>query len=96
MQRKDAQPLSEIIEEILQRQGLDIGLDQARVRKAWKETMGEAVDRCTLQISFDKGTLRVALTSAVLRNELFMCRRQIAQKINDHLRRQVIENIIFK
>ena len=47
MKRKEAQVLSEILDEILRENHLDIGLDAARARAAWKEAMGEAVDKCT-------------------------------------------------
>lgn len=96
MKRKEAQALSEILDEILQQNHLDIGLDGARVRQAWKEIMGEAVDKCTLQLSFDKGTLQVKLSSAVLRNELFMNRRQLIERLNTHIGRPVIKSIFFK
>lgn len=96
MQKKEAQSIREILDEILQQNRLDIGLDQARVRQAWKQVMGDAVDRYTLQIGFSKGTLTVKLASSVLRNELFMNRRSIIEKLNLHLGRQTISNIYFK
>ena len=96
MKRKDAHALSEILDEILRENNLDIGLDGARARAAWKEAMGEAVDKCTIDLRFDKGTLHVKLSSAVLRNELFMNRRQLIEKLNTHIGRPVIKNIYFK
>lgn len=96
MKRKETQSIGNILDEILQTQGLNIGLDSARVRQAWQETMGEAVVRYTEQISLEKDTLYVRLSSSILRNELFMCRSQIMQKLNDKIGRQVIQTIIFK
>lgn len=96
MKRKEAQALSEILDEILRENHLDIGLDAARVRAAWKECMGEAVDKCTMSIHFDKGTLHVKLSSAVLRNELFMNRRVLIDRLNTHIGRPVIKNIYLK
>ncbi len=96
MKQKDAQAIGEIIGDILQTYNLDIGLDAARARQAWKETMGEAVDRCTLHISFDQGVLHIKLSSAVLRNELFMNRRILIERLNTHIGRPVINNIFFK
>ena len=96
MQRKETQSIGDILDEILQTQKLDIGLDGARARQAWQETKGEVVTQYTEQLSYEKGTLIVTLTSAILRNELFMCRSQIIQKLNDKIGRQTIQNIIFK
>lgn len=96
MQRKETQSIGDILNEILQTQGLNIGLDGARIRQAWQEIMGDSVVRYTEQISFDKGTLYVSLTSAILRNELFMCRSQIIEKLNHKIGRQAIQTIIFR
>ena len=96
MKRKEAQGRCEILDEILRENHLDIGLDAARARAAWKEAMGEAVDKCTLSLHFDKGTLQVRLSSAVLRNELFMNRRTLIDRLNTHIGRPVIKNIYFK
>ncbi len=96
MQRKETQAIGDILNDILQAQGLDIGLNGARARQAWQDTMGDAVLRYTEDISFEKGTLYVRLTSAILRNELFMCRSQIIKKLNEKIGRQVIQTIIFR
>lgn len=96
MQRKETQAIGDILNDILQAQGLDIGLNGARARQAWRDTMGDAVLRYTEDISFEKGTLYVRLTSAILRNELFMCRSQIIKKLNGKIGRQVIQTIIFR
>ena len=96
MQRKETQAIGDILNDILQAQGLDIGLNGARPRQAWQDTMGDAVLRYTEDISFENGTLYVRLTSAILRNELFMCRSQIIKKLNEKIGRQVIQTIIFR
>ncbi len=96
MQRKETQAIGDILNDILQAQGLDIGLNGARARQAWQDTMGDAVLRYTEDISFENGTLYVRLTSAILRNELFMCRSQIIKKLNEKIGRQVIQTIIFR
>ncbi len=96
MKRKEVQALSEILDEILKENHLDIGLDAARARAAWKEVMGEAVDKCTISLHFNKGNLMVRLSSAVLRNELFMNRKTLIERLNNHIGRPVVQNIYFK
>ncbi len=96
MKRKEVQALSEILDEILRENHLDIGLDAARARQAWKEVMGQAVDKCTLAVHYDKGTLQIKLSSAVLRNELFMNRKQLIDRLNNHIGRAVIKNIYLR
>lgn len=96
MKRKEAQILSDILDDILRENHLDIGLEAARARQAWKECMGEAVDKCTLSVHFERGSLVVKLSSAVLRNELFMNRRQLIERLNSHIGRPIIKNIYLK
>lgn len=96
MKRKEALRLGDILDGILQQNNLDIGLDAARAKLAWRETMGEAVDKCTMAVYCDKGIMYVKLSSAVLRNELFMNRSAVIERINAHIGRQVIKNIYFK
>ncbi len=96
MEKKEAQLLSEILDEILQQNDLDIGLNAPRAKEAWREVMGEAVTQCTLSLHFDKGTLYVQLSSPVLRNELFMNRRQLIARLNAHIGRNVVSKIHFK
>lgn len=96
MEKKDAQLLSDILDEILQQNNLDIGLNASRAKEAWREVMGEAVAQCTLSLNFNKGTLYVQLSSPVLRNELFMNRRQLVSRLNAHIGRPIVENIHFK
>lgn len=96
MKKREALPLNEILDEILRQNNLDIGLDGARARQAWKESMGEAVDKCTIALYFDKGALHVKLSSSVLRNELFMNRSRLIERLNAHIGCPVIKNIYFK
>lgn len=96
MKRKEAQAIGSILDDILRENNLDIGLDAARARQAWFDSMGEAVDKCTISVHFDKGTLHVRLSSAVLRNELFINRRQLIERLNAKIGRPIIENIYLK
>lgn len=96
MEKKEAQILSDILDEILQQNNLDIGLNASRAKEAWREIMGEAVEQCTLSLNFSKGTLYVQLSSPVLRNELFMNRKQLIARLNEHIGREVVLKIHFK
>jgi hypothetical protein len=96
MEKKEAQLLSDILDEILQENNLDIGLNASRAKEAWREVMGESVAQCTLSLNFSKGTLYVQLSSPVLRNELFMNRRQLIARLNAHIGREIVTNIHLK
>ncbi|MBR6757699.1 MAG: DUF721 domain-containing protein [Bacteroidaceae bacterium] len=96
MEKKDAQLLSEILDEILQQNNLDIGLNASRAKEAWREVMGDSVTQYTVSLHFNNGTLYVQLSSPILRNELFMNRRQLIARLNAHIGRDVVSKIHFK
>jgi len=45
--------------------------------------------------TFENGALRVRIKSAVLRNDLFMQRTELIQKLNQQLGKQIIYAITF-
>jgi hypothetical protein len=57
--------------------------------------MGAAVERYTRDLYIRNQTLFVHLSSPVLRQELSMQKREIVQRLNLHVRAQVITDITF-
>ena len=96
MQRKDAQPIGEIISQILKEQNLDIRLDETKVVQAWNSIMGESVAQYTTSVRMKAGVLYIQLSSAVLRNELFVNRTSILRRLNGFIGREIVKNIIFR
>lgn len=96
MKRKEALRLSEIINEVLAVQHLDVKLNETRLIKAWPEILGDSIARYTDKLYISHGVLYVHLSSAVLRNELFICRDMLVKRLNEHIGTEVITNIIFR
>lgn len=96
MEKQEAQSIGEIIDRILKEQNLDLKLDETRLIKAWNVLLGESVASYTTKLYIQRGVLYVHLSSSVLRNELSMCRNMLIEKLNNHIGRQIITNIIFR
>ena len=90
-----AQPLRDVLLTYLRAEGLETPLLEYRITQAWPEVMGEAISRYTRQVYVRGGQLHVQLTSSVLRQELMMEHRRIAQKLNAHVGAQVITDVTF-
>ena len=58
--------------------------------------MGERVARATQNIRIYNQVLFVEVQSPALRNNLFMQRRQLVEKINAYVKADVITDIMFK
>lgn len=96
MRKKNTESLREILGQVLKQNRLDEKLYETRVIKSWPEVLGEHIVQYTSDISINKGTLYVSLTSAVLRHELFLTRSKIIESLNKHVGAPVVKEIIFR
>jgi Dna[CI] antecedent, DciA len=87
--------ISDVLKEILEKNKLQSGLDQIDVIDAWS-ILGSGVKNYTKSISLKGSTLYVELSSAVLREELSLGKSKIISLINEHLKREIINNLIFR
>jgi predicted nucleic acid-binding Zn ribbon protein len=70
-------------------------LDAVHAVEAWRQMLGPTMVRYSEGESFENGALRVRIKSAVLRNDLFMQRTELIQKLNQQLGRQIVFAITF-
>lgn len=96
MKKQEAQSVGEIISRILSEQKLDVKLNETKLIKSWGDLLGEAVAGYTTKLYIRNRILYVHLSSAVLRNELSLCRHMLMQKLNQHIGTEVITDIIFR
>lgn len=97
MQKKNAQPLSEALSDFFnENSALRVKLAQQRVIRGWSELFGEGISRYTGNLYFNRDTLYVHLTSAVLRAELLMIKEELIKKLNDHAEMPVVHDIVFR
>jgi hypothetical protein len=87
--------LSDLLKVFTEQKGLNEGLNQIEVKRAWKEQMGPAIEKYTTKIHLKKHTLFVRLNSAVLREELSYGKSKIIKNLNDSLGTELIQKIIF-
>ena len=95
MRRQKAVQIGELVNQFLREEGLETPYNEYRLIEAWPEVMGEGIANLTSSLQIRGGVLYVRLLSSVLRHELMASRRQLAQRLNEHVGAQVIENIIF-
>ena len=96
MKKQEAQSVGEIISRILSEQKLDVRLNETKLIKSWGGLLGDAVAGYTTKLYIRNRILYVHLSSAVLRNELSLCRHMLMQKLNHHIGAEVITDIIFR
>ena len=88
--------IASVLQRTIDFNNLQSGLDKIDVADAWKKMMGNGVNTYTKDVVFKNGTLYVALTSSVLREELNYGKTKIIKLLNEHLGRDIITNVILK
>lgn len=95
MERHKSVPLNSLLDAWLRHEGLETPLMQYRMIKGWPEVMGHTVASYTGKINIYGNVLHVQIKSPALRQNLLMMRTEIAQKMNDYVRAQIIQEVTF-
>ncbi|MBP1225112.1 DUF721 domain-containing protein [Flavobacterium sp. 1355] len=85
-----------VLQQIIQTNKLQPGMDQIDVRDAWKQLMGSGVNTYTRNVVLKGSTLYVELGSSVLRDELSHGKSKIIKMINEELKRDVVREVILR
>ena len=85
-----------ILQEIIEVNKLQPGINQVAVAEAWKNLMGKGVNTYTRAILLKKNTLYVELTSSVLREELSYGKDKIIKMINEEIGSEVLKEVVLR
>ena len=89
-------PISDVLKQFISQNKLEAGMDVVNVRDAWKNLMGNGVNTYTTEIQLKGSTLYVALSSAVLREELSYGKDKIIKMINEELRKDLVTSLVLR
>lgn len=96
MRKKKAEPVGDILRQMMREEGLETPFNELRLIEAWPEVMGQGIASYTSDLQIRDGVLYVHLTSSVIRAELMSARKNLTYRLNEYVGAQVIENIIFR
>ena len=88
--------IGDVLKQFITQNKLEAGIDVINVRDAWKNLMGNGVNNYTTEIQLKGSTLYVALSSAVLREELSYGKDKIIKMINEELRKDLITTLVLR
>ncbi len=89
-------PIGDVLKQFISQNKLEVGMDIVNVRVAWKNVMGPGINNHTTEIQLKGTTLYVALSSAVLREELSYGKEKIIKMINEEVRKDLIAQLILR
>jgi predicted nucleic acid-binding Zn ribbon protein len=96
MKKNNTQPIGEVLREYVEALKLNQKIKEVRAIGMWEELLGKSIASRTKRIYIKDKVLYVFLTSAVVRNELFLIRESIIQKINEHAGEKVVEKMVLR
>lgn len=88
--------IGDVLKAFIETNKLQAGMDKIDVQQAWKSLMGNGVNSYTKEVVLKGTTLYVALTSAVLREELSYGKQKIIKMINEELGKEVVKDVILR
>lgn len=95
MRCQEVQSIGDVLVEYLRESGLEKPLMERQVVESWNDIMGETVARLTRSVELKDGMLRVKLSSAALKAQLFECRHELIAKINTYMGCEVVTEVRF-
>ena len=95
MIRKKEQKLGSLLQHLLREQGLETPLNEYRAVQIWPEIVGPAISRYVGKVFIKNCIMYVQIRSAALRENLTHQRTVLAQRVNQQIGAQVVNEIRF-
>lgn len=96
MRRSNTQSLSDVLKEFIETNKIDRKLKEIDIVEGWENLLGKTIAHYTRNIYIRNRILYVDISSAVVKNELFLMRDEICRRINESAGGQIIDRIVFK
>ncbi|MBQ8336897.1 MAG: DUF721 domain-containing protein [Bacteroidaceae bacterium] len=96
MRRGETKSIAELVRAMCREEGLETPLNEYRLINAWSQVLGPAVASYTKSLQIHNQVLFVKVTSSVLRQELLLNRKSLVRRLNEHVKAQVITDIVLR
>lgn len=95
MKSTNEQTLKEAIFQLLKTYKLQDGINETKVINSWESIAGKIITNHTENIYIRNKKLYLKLDSPALKNELLYAKTKLIESLNNIVKQQVIEDIIF-
>tara|TARA_R110002050_G_scaffold297339_2_gene458673 strand:+ start:85778 stop:86068 length:291 start_codon:yes stop_codon:yes gene_type:complete len=95
MSDKNQNTLGEAIKGMLKAYRLESKVTETDIWQSWEAIMGPSIYRHTQKIELREKVLVIRLDSSALRQELGFAKSKIVEKINEHVGRRFIEDVLL-
>lgn len=91
----DYQSLQQILQTIIKNQKLDEVLERNELIEKFEEVVGNQIAKQVKVKNFEKGILKIEVESSVWKNEIFLLRERIIEKINQSFGKTIVKQIVI-
>lgn len=95
MFKRDVKSLSDVLNMVLRKEGLEAPLLQKRLIDGWESVTGKTVARYTGEKFIRNQTLFVKISNPALRADLSMMKSQLVKRLNESVGTMLITDIRF-
>lgn len=95
MFKRDVKSLSDVLNMVLRKEGLETPLLQKRLIDGWESVTGKTVARYTGEKFIRNQTLFVKISNPALRADLSMMKSQLVNRLNESVGTMLITDIRF-
>ncbi|OFY41112.1 MAG: hypothetical protein A2X18_12190 [Bacteroidetes bacterium GWF2_40_14] len=96
MKRENYIKIDELLGRFIKESGLENGLQRTKVFNAWDEVVGIKFSRLTTNKFYKDKKLHCSFSSSVARDQIFVRRVQIKDKINAALGGEYVDELIIR
>ncbi len=93
MKKTNSEHIGIVMQQALREMGLERPLLEHRIVEAWPSLMGTMIAQYTRKVEFKNGVLFVYLSSAPLRQELFLARFELVKKLNEYVGADIVHDV---
>ncbi len=93
MKKTNSEHIGIVLQQALREMGLERPLLEHRIVEAWPQLKGTMIAQYTRKVEFKNGVLFVYLSSAPLRQELFLARFELVKKLNEYVGADIVHDV---
>jgi predicted nucleic acid-binding Zn ribbon protein len=96
MRRTKIVKVGDLVEDLFRDPVIRRKIAEGRLPDTWREVAGAGVASCTTAVTFSRGIMTVAISSSVVRHEVFMRRGHLRDLINQKSATTLVRELIVK
>lgn len=92
---ENPEPIEKVLSGLFSKLGIADGIKQQQAMLVWSEVVGPTIANISQPVRIEHGKLYVEIENNTWRHEIFYYKRQIINRLNKKLKRDIVKDIVF-